>query len=69
MKIEIETIRRDDQRNYLPIIMMELKKRFKTEEDFENRIDTYCLEIAMQLNAEYFRQGHTCYFDFSKTYN
>jgi len=55
-------------KDFFPLVLEALNKkvRGKNEETIEFRLDTFCLEVAMELNGTYDRIGDTLVFSFGR---
>jgi hypothetical protein len=62
--LQINIIDRGD-RNYLPIIVQKMNQRFKSQEQFEQQLDTISMDIAQELGAKFDHKGEELVFDFT----
>lgn len=56
----------NDEFPYIKEITERLNARFRNQEDFEMRMDTFCEEVAQEMNGRYDRAGDVLMFRFGQ---
>jgi hypothetical protein len=63
--MRVRILERDERTNSTQEIVKRLNLRFRSEEQFEQQMDTICLDVAQELGGFFTRRGEVLIFSLS----